>query len=132
MLKKNADKWVKALTSGKFKQTKGTLCITRDNFEQAKIAGDPTEQVGHCCLGVLAEIHGFKDLTHVYLNKEMQAKTTVKTTEGVITDKNGDSLTINLRIKGETKKFNSLSEANDAGVSFRSIATWITKNYKLL
>lgn len=41
MKKSIANKWVKALRSGKYTQTKNNLC----------------DDVGHCCLGVLCELY---------------------------------------------------------------------------
>jgi len=41
MKKSIANKWVKALRSGKYTQTKNNLCT----------------EVGHCCLGVLCELY---------------------------------------------------------------------------
>ena len=41
MKKTIANKWVKALRSGKYTQTKNNLC----------------DDVGHCCLGVLCELY---------------------------------------------------------------------------
>jgi hypothetical protein len=51
MRKEIADKWIAALRSGKYKQTKGYLCVDKE-FTQAPITYKP----GHCCLGVLCEI----------------------------------------------------------------------------
>lgn len=44
-LNKNAKKWVKALRSGKYKQTNGQLTALKK--------GEP---VAHCCLGILCEL----------------------------------------------------------------------------
>lgn len=45
-------------------------------------------------------------------------------------DKN--EVLVKIRKGNEWLTFESLADANDAGVSFRSIASWIEKNYKRL
>ena len=45
MLNSNAQKWIKALRSGEFKQTKGTLTKVEDGGN------------AHCCLGVACQIY---------------------------------------------------------------------------
>ncbi len=47
-------------------------------------------------------------------------------------ERNGDTVLVTMRIKGKLKHFRSLAGANDGGASFKRIATWIEKNYKLL
>lgn len=46
MNKKIAKKWVRALRSGKYKKTKGTLCRVSNNGNKS-----------YCCLGVLTELY---------------------------------------------------------------------------
>ena len=46
------DRWVEALRSGKYEQTRGTL---RRNKEQELAGMEPTP-VGFCCLGVLCDV----------------------------------------------------------------------------
>lgn len=46
------DKWLVALRSGQYKQTKGILKLKEDGKEPA-----------YCCLGVLCEVIGFKSVS---------------------------------------------------------------------
>lgn len=127
MEKKLAMRWVKNLRSKKFKQTTGTLCRTEvdaDDLENVRV-------VGYCCLGVLAETCGVdKALIRscealdgeefgICQMKDEEGKPTVGT---VKVRKTGNGYT----------EYATLASANDAGVSFRSIASWIEKNYKRL
>lgn len=130
MLKRKADRWVKALRSGKFKQGDGSL---------AKI--NEEGQVEHCCLGVLAEISGIerKNLMGCSLldTHEQMDASGLETDNGTPHNKSGEEVKIRLRVKRGKKRvlrdFEDLADANDSiGVSFKTIATWIEKNYKLL
>ena len=53
MEKREAMKWVKGLRSGKYKQAMGTLA----KFEE--LDDEEFKCVGHCCLGVLADLQGY-------------------------------------------------------------------------
>jgi hypothetical protein len=48
MRKEDAAKWLKALRSGKYEQTTGTLCEKDDIYENP----------GYCCLGVMQDVLG--------------------------------------------------------------------------
>ena len=55
MNKTNKQKWIRALRSGKYKQTQGTLqgeiiAEDEDGYE------NPTDEIGFCCLGVLLDV----------------------------------------------------------------------------
>ena len=130
MEKKKAMKWVKALRSGKFKQIKGSL-----------IALNNDKPTGYCCLGVLCEVSGiplnhFK--IHDALYGDLNQRCGISDGVGHIKETKSVSIydinkkKIQLRIGNKYKSFVSLSEANDEGASFKSIASWIEKNYKLL
>jgi hypothetical protein len=126
MEKKQAMKWVKALRSGKFKQGKQQLRSENDKGG-----------CKHCCLGVLAEISGCnlgsitnQELLNDYGQTEMCGIGNVDGEPDYNED--GDTVLVTMRIKGKLKHFRSLAGANDGGASFKRIATWIEKNYKLL
>lgn len=133
MEKKIANKWVKALRSGKFKQANMTLISAEydDNGDIAKVKG-------HCCLGVLAEISGLNEdncLVGEDLLSAYREECGIASDEGsralAQADEEGNPQPIRLRTKtGETKSFSNLAEANDSGISFKRIASWIEKNYK--
>lgn len=132
MNKRQMVKWVKALRSGKFKQGRSYLrAETRD--EDGYIC-----DVKHCCLGVLGEVNGVdfdKTCESEVLNKSHK-KLGLKDEEGKVVvrrkDMFGDYDYKEMPIKIARREFNSLAEANDRGISFRRIATWIEKNYRKL
>lgn len=122
MLKSKAMEWVKALRSGKFKQTQDTLKEVDEN----------DQVIGHCCLGVLGEInkcdeeflrsYGTLDSQEVFLTCGLKNDT----------GRPVDKMDNHVSIKIGAMQYPNLAEANDDGVSFKKIATWIEKNYKLL
>jgi hypothetical protein len=118
MLKKQADKWVKALTSGKYKQAKGTLRRTVENY-------DDEEYCGHCCLGVLAEINKCNaiDICH-YLSYTMTRDLGLHNGRGERRD--------GKRVQLCGSEYSDLAHANDAGVPFQYIAEYIINNYEAL
>ncbi len=124
MNKAKAMKWVKGLRSGKYKQGRNFLASV---IEEEK----KEEEFNFCCLGVLANIIGYKI-------DDMVGDECLDTTkfeecslgDDVGTPVNGDGDKVTVEIGG--KKYTDLAGANDAGVSFKKIATWIEKNYKLL
>jgi hypothetical protein len=127
MDKKKAMAWVKALRSGKFEQT------------TSRLRGETSEgQTAHCCLGVLAEISGCSQYdieNYEALEDHMQERCDIQ--DGVGTPTNVRILDkehkpIRIRIGNKFESFRNLAQANDKGASFKSIATWIEKNYKLL
>jgi hypothetical protein len=98
-------KWVAALTSGKYKQTKGTL----------------TDKNGFCCLGVLCDIHPDVEWSERLNEKdhrfaEMGKGTCTRTT---LPRPLKESLSIHDYECGH------LMQLNDAGASFDFIATHI-------
>ena len=108
MNKKVKKKWLKALRSGKYKQTTGQL--KRDNK--------------FCCLGVLCDIHAKEN------NKRWNQKNTYHHNSGSlpIHVKKWAALNeSNPRYKG---KYVYLAAANDNRMSFKRIANIIEKNYK--
>jgi len=130
MEKKTAMKWVKALRSGKFKQKAGTLVSVEENHE-----GETEKILGYCCLGVLGEVCGMDkgDLIGVdFLDAGIGG---LKSGIGSFQTGEGEEVYKGIALRDRTNKvrrFSNLADANDAGVSFRRIATWIEKNYKNL
>lgn len=121
MEKKLAMKWVKALRSGKYKQANDFL-VTLDDDEKA---------VGFCCLGVLAKITGYEieDMAEdVVLDPDKYKKCGLENDTGLPVNKDEGRLKIEIN----DQYYDSLAAANDEGVSFKAIATWIEKNYKSL
>ena len=116
MNKKLATKWVNALRSGKFKQGKQHLL---------------NEEGRYCCLGVLGTICKVPKTTlreMGALEDDLAVKCTIKTSLGTPSDDNK----VKVQVGNTFKEFWSLAAANDSGASFRSIARWIEKNFKLL
>ena len=103
-----AKKWVAALRSGKYEQTRGAL----------------KDSNGHCCLGVLCSISPWKNtytrmrdgenLTNRVLPAKIQAWAGISNPNG--------------RYDG----FESLASKNDDGASFEDIALLIDKHIKEL
>lgn len=115
MLKKQADKWVKALVSGEFEQGRGALCRTGSDGNT------------YCCLGVASKIFGTEKPEGAYLSTSEMEETGLSTN-------NGRPQTGKVTVRKGNRRITvkNLAEANDKGASFQSIATWIKKNYKLL
>lgn len=112
MKKSVMKKWVDALRSGKYKQTKGVL----------------KDSNGYCCLGVLCDIApketGEWDGPQGYRFEGNGATPpqTVLAWAGMKSDVGC--------FKGTERK--ALTERNDKGASFKTIAKLIEKDYKLL
>ena len=103
LFKSIKDKWVKALRSGEFNQTDGTL--RRDH-------GDGS--VGYCCLGVLREVVDPNDQRS-------------KDNEGGLLN------SVQLGTYGLDRRAQSkLADMNDAGSSFDEIADYIEKRLKVV
>lgn len=97
MKKSVADKWVKALRSGKYKQTKRLL----------------QDVNGHCCLGVLCEISPTKPLMN---SSKFLSGNTLISQERV---QNWAELQSSA---GNTDDDHSLASLNDEGYTFDEIA----------
>jgi len=123
MKKAKADRWVKALLSGKYKQGQERLKDEDDCY---------------CCLGVLGEISKVSEfnLLHGQLLKDGfdQEKCGIKTPEGtpMLADDEATGRGVRLKVGKKIQKFTDLADANDSGASFKSIAGWIKRNYKYL
>lgn len=98
-------KWLKALRSGNFKQTKEVLhSVAQDSF---------------CCLGVLCQIAKIKST----IGKSEDGK------KVTFYDANEETLSGGLMYKfGLTSEDHDiLTEKNDKGVRFKTIANWIER-----
>lgn len=135
-MKKNiANKWVKALRSKRFNQGQDLLCqnITDSKGKTIK---------AHCCLGVLCDLynkeHTGKDQLKV--NYDESGFYSYNRNPEVLPKKVMDWAGLKSRYGEFTgvcapKEFcgyESLSELNDGGASFRTIANFIEKNYEKL
>lgn len=102
-------KWIKALTSGSFRQGGGGL------WTKAKKRGHHNK---FCCLGVLAQIQGAKFDEHGSPFLKDFKSDSLASLNGVLAC-------------GLTDRQQSiLMGMNDDGVSFSKIAVWIKKNIK--
>ena len=126
-----ADKWIEALRSGKYAQTRGTLCRSI------------CESTSHCCLGVLTEIaieHGLKvektryekdknivvyNGNAAFLPMNVQAWAEIKNVDGMMFG--GEGIEADIEIGG--KKYASLAQANDDGKTFDEIADVLEANW---
>ena len=111
-------KWVKALRSGKFKQGKKQLKQT-----------NPQGKVNHCCLGVLCELYNDEITKNkkkpLDFSDEFVLPRQVANWSGLGTD-DGEFDAPNL-----TKPL-KLTEMNDDGKRFTTIANFIEKNWESL
>lgn len=136
-MKKNiANKWVKALRSKKFNQGQDLLCqnITDSKGKTIK---------AHCCLGVLCDLynkeHTGKDQLKVnydksgfyYYNRNAEVLPKKVMQWAGLKSRYGE-FTAGCRLKKEFRDYESLSELNDGGASFKTIANFIEKNYEKL
>jgi hypothetical protein len=130
-------KWVRALRSGKFKQTKNRLKRT-----------NAKGKVNHCCLGVLCELYNDemiknkkeklkettqpssydeKQVTHSFDGTDSILPKKVMNWSGLFTEEG--EFNISLTTKSGPC---SLSEMNDEGKRFTTIANFIEKNWDTL
>lgn len=116
LLNKNAKKWVKALRSGKYKQTKYQLC-------ELASKGKPK---GFCCLGVACEL-AIKDGVKLTIGVDENDRSIrtysdrASSLPNVVADwlgLNDDLGGFDLRIEEQ----DCLAELNDKGLSFKQIA----------
>ncbi len=119
-MNENAKKWVKALKSGEFKQTKHRLCrIDKDG-----------NILGHCCLGVACELY-----QEEVGNLEFKA---IEKCESMIIDGHSGDLPCHVKkwlglteCNGHFGEYmQSLSGHNDSGRSFSEIADLIESEPK--
>lgn len=142
-MKKNiANKWVKALRSGKYKQGREGLCQINEGGKKFKY--------NHCCLGVLCELyneeHTGKDKLKVsfsssnnedyrvlfdrnpsYLPRKVKKWAGMKSTYGRIYEPLPEK-----RYNDYDGVDRGLSAMNDDGISFKTISDIIKKHYKVL
>jgi hypothetical protein len=126
-----ADKWVKALRSGKYTQGRGRLKTTTGR---------------HCCLGVLCDITGEgswkKDpysSRKIFVIGDVDSGDNIGAIDlpGAVQDLVGLKSDYGefpdgreLEVKGKVVK--SLAQANDKGATFKDIAKFIEKNWRRL
>lgn len=116
MKKKIADKWVKALRSGKFKQTQGQL----------------QDAEGFCCLGVLcilAEQEGVDVARKTYKHGPHLKGGVLEYQKAVMEWADLSSDDGFFELSGISS---SLVDKNDSGESFEEIADFIEKHYEIL
>lgn len=122
-LNKVATAWLRALRSGDFKQTAGTL---------AEINKETGEIVGLCCMGVLCELA---------VKAKVISSPRVGTTDLYYDGENAilpDSVREWVGLKDPTGSFgkgvdqNNLTNSNDSGKSFKQIARIIEQKAKEL
>lgn len=104
-------KWLAALRSGEYKQTKDVLC---------QLVEDKGTHAGHCCLGVLCEVMGLAsevaDDGKWFLDEGGSAK------NRIYMPTNASNRAGIRQSEGE------LMGMNDAGKPFAEIADWIEQN----
>ena len=128
MKKSIANKWVKALRSGKYTQTKNNLC----------------NDVGHCCLGVLCELYikdtkdNIKSKNGTFGGEDELLPPRVMTWAGMVLGANKDCGTFLIGDKqvclaswndGMSRPFRNKDNTVVKG-TFENIANVIEKHYK--
>ena len=104
MKKKLKRKWVKALRSGEYCQTEGSLI----------------DEKGYCCLGVLCDVMGIaQDEDENFVDEDGRALTSLGSAHD-----DGEGLS-GLVMKGGRWE---LAKMNDHGATFDEIADWIEEN----
>lgn len=119
MKKEIADKWVEALRSGKYKQTKKVLSETTN------------DGAFHCCLGVLCELA----LEEIDLEIKFLSGTGIKKYDNSV-----DVLPTSVMVWSGIRTYyayidtyeESLVSMNDSGKTFYEIADYIDKNWRKL
>jgi len=118
MKKSIANKWIKALRSGKYKRTKEVLCRQQENGNKQ-----------YCCLGVLCDLYmkekggkwyatnGYPFDALKFAGMEQSLPEKVRKWAGMKSD-----------VGHYDSKYDCLSDRNDAGISFKRIADIIEKN----
>jgi hypothetical protein len=105
-------KWLGALESGKYKQTKEKLFSGR----------------GYCCLGVACDLAGIKPVKrpHMYLFDDEWSVAPSSIIEKLKLRGDCGDFDISVRIKN--LNVGSLAEMNDIGKTFKEIAAFIREN----
>lgn len=135
-------KWIEALESGSFPQTRGRLYQDEDSFDATDEEGNEiTSPKGYCCLGVFCFMAG---LPNEYLNKIAYPSTLhgtkINNTEftslvRVTIPVKSEFLLAYMMIEdlkfeavdGDNKWITNLSDLNDNGVDFKTIAGALRK-----
>lgn len=113
MNKEIAKKWVAALRSGEYKQGKGQLRDTENRF---------------CCLGVLCNLHA---QAHPRIAAKQRDKDAYMTSTGILPQEVMDWAGMS-DPRGQLPNGNLLTELNDVGMRFKTIAKIIEQNVDAL
>jgi len=111
-------RWIKALTSGKYKQGKDYLC----KF-------DSRGELRYCCLGVLCEEEVEGDW--VLQDREIGEacwRLEVRRGKGVDSNAAMPPIEAERQVGLSESAFSHLASMNDLGVKFKTIAKWIENN----
>lgn len=112
--KQARDKWVKALKSGKYKQTTGQLGIEND------------EEQGYCCLGVACEVYDKHHVKKLYKTIDEDGDVLYDSCSSTLPDKVQHWLGLSHasgRLKESKDNEEYLTGLNDtAGYTFKAIA----------
>jgi hypothetical protein len=115
-LNPNAQKWVDALRSGKFRQGESQLKI------------DDPDDPRHCCLGVLCEVARVEGLDFGFLPDDSYLPETVMEWVGL----KSQQAHYRERTRDGNSEDGSLVQMNDSGASFAEIADFIEERAEQL
>lgn len=116
MKKSVMKKWVKALRSGKYQQTIGSL----KNVD------------GYCCLGVLCDISKLSKFNNDARYFDEEGLLPIEVIEFARITNSAGQFFSNIKTRKVYKRLKCLSEYNDRGKSFKQIADIIEKHWEKL
>jgi len=125
MLTELHKRWIRALRSGRYEQTQGTLSrfVSRKTGRTLKRRGVPAAKEKNCCLGVACRVAGLRrewteeDWKRPDPHHSWRNETTLSSF--------GDGGKLMQRLDMTSEDESKLAELNDSGVSFAEIADWI-------
>lgn len=115
-VRENREQWLTALESGKYRQTRGQLRAAQG------------KSYGYCCLGVLCNLH--KDKENKWDNSVFEAPSDFFPGETeVYFEMPPDSFLE--KVKVDTKLADELATMNDNGKTFKEIAAFLRKKWRM-
>lgn len=115
-LRDRRERWIKALESGRYKQTDGTL---------REVNG---KNVSYCCLGVLCDLE--KEKGQKWNSSEFVTDVPTEVPfDGCYVDYPPDSILKKLNVSDDLAK--TLADMNDSGKTFKEIAAFIRDEWSM-
>jgi hypothetical protein len=127
-IRKNREQWIKALESGRYKQTTGQLRNIDNGYT---LNGN---SYGYCCLGVLCNIH--KDKEHKWDDHVFTAPNLFYDSNDVFDSATDEYFEMPPnsfldKVKVDKGLADELATMNDNGKTFKEIATFLRKKWRM-